>query len=346
MKEETLLGYERPEALKDLPQGEEESKTKDSCFAYTDRVLAFEHETGTWVGMGLVEVDEDLAEVGAGEEGGEAPLSLAGLLSKEGVRFGVSGEEWERWIGRMGDALSELSSSSSSSSSTSTAKEVLPTPVITRFIPDQSGVVYSSLIDEARSAIHEGESYELTLTTQFRSELTPTTPLLPLSSSSSNHVSSPLNPFSTPTPPNPSPNPNPNSTISTSIPRDLYALYKKLRLSNPAPYSSFISFPVLGTAVVSSSPERFIKIGKGGEVEMKPIKGTIGRCLEDREEDERRRKRLEGDRKEVAENLMVSTKSNHHHLSLSLRFGFLSCAARAVEWTRGGRGGGCSFRDR
>ncbi|KAL7414761.1 ADC synthase [Mrakia frigida] len=290
MKEETLLGYERPEALKDLPDGEKEAKTKDSCFAYTERVLVYEHETGEWVGMALVEVESQAeAKFGAGGEEGVAPSSLAGMLSKEGVRFGVSREEWKSWIGRTAEVLVELSSPSTSTTSAS-----LPTPEITPFVPDQAGVVYSSLIDEARSAIHEGESYELTLTTQFRSSLTPTSPPHHTTHPS---ISSPLNPHSS--------HPDPNSTISTSIPRDLYALYKKLRLSNPAPYSSFISFPVLGTAVVSSSPERFIKIGKGGEVEMKPIKGTIGRCLEDAEEDERRRKGLEGDRKEIAENLMI-----------------------------------------
>lgn len=285
MKEETLLGYTRPEALKDLPERAERTggHTNESCFAYTERVLAFEHETSTWVAMGLVEVTSDTAGVAVGVDvsaGGKevAPSSLASLLSKEGIQFGISPADWTAWIAEMDSALRNLSLPTTQATPLN-----LPTPDITRFAPDHPGAVYSSLIDEARNSIHEGESYELTLTTQFRSDLTPTTPL-----------------------PSPTATPSSPSTTPTSLPRDLYALYKKLRKSNPAPYSSFVSFPVVGTAVVSSSPERFIKIGKGGEVEMKPIKGTIGRCLTDEKEDTRRRDALQADRKEIAENLMVS----------------------------------------
>jgi para-aminobenzoate synthetase len=77
---------------------------------------------------------------------------------------------------------------------------------------------------------------------------------------------------------------------------------------------------------MSSSPERFLKVDENGVVEMKPIKGTVKRCLEcvcdDRpgvecdmdeecarrivEEDERRMQTLWSDVKERAENLMVS----------------------------------------
>lgn len=116
---------------------------------------------------------------------------------------------------------------------------------------------------------------------------------------------------------------------------DPYATYLRLRSFNPAYYSTFISFPCiptpkgLGLHVLSSSPERFLQI-QGGEIEMRPIKGTSprvrpGQCVcapgtgcggldkgsaaciaEAAREDEARGKALSEDLKERAENLMVS----------------------------------------
>lgn len=50
-----------------------------------------------------------------------------------------------------------------------------------------------------------------------------------------------------------------------------WALYRQLRLINPAPFASFLSFPEV--KIVSSSPERFLKLD-GLDLEMRPIKGT------------------------------------------------------------------------
>lgn len=95
------------------------------------------------------------------------------------------------------------------------------------------------------------------------------------------------------------------TTLSTALATDPFPLYKKLRISNPAPYSAYFRLPHSKLSILSSSPERFMRISKEGEVEMKPIKGTIRRALADPIEDERRKKVLEADEKERAENLMI-----------------------------------------
>jgi para-aminobenzoate synthetase len=48
--------------------------------------------------------------------------------------------------------------------------------------------------------------------------------------------------------------------------------YRFLRRVSPAPFGAFLSFgPV---SVLSTSPERFLRVGRDGVVESKPIKGT------------------------------------------------------------------------
>lgn len=164
-----------------------------------------------------------------------------------------------------------------------------PADAFPTFHPVANGEDYRTRIDACREAIRQGESYELTMTTRFDAQL------------------------------------------GTNDP---YALYLRLRRHNPAYYSTFISLPDLdtpegrGSHILSSSPERFLKI-QDGEVEMMPIKGTRarvkpGQCVcpdgphtggseaQKRacEEEASRRDQLIGeelqnDPKERAENLMV-----------------------------------------
>ncbi|HVQ58151.1 MAG TPA: aminodeoxychorismate synthase component I [Solirubrobacterales bacterium] len=83
---------------------------------------------------------------------------------------------------------------------------------------------------------------------------------------------------------------------------DPLRLYAQLRRVNPAPFASYLRFGDL--AVLSSSPERFLRVGRDGTAEARPIKGTSRRDA-DPAEDERLARRLREDEKNRAENLMI-----------------------------------------
>jgi para-aminobenzoate synthetase component 1 len=80
-----------------------------------------------------------------------------------------------------------------------------------------------------------------------------------------------------------------------------YELYKRLRTVNPAPFASYLNFP--GVAIVSASPERFLKV-QSDLVETRPIKGTRPRGR-DSVEDERLTHELTHSTKDRAENVMI-----------------------------------------
>ncbi len=94
---------------------------------------------------------------------------------------------------------------------------------------------------------------------------------------------------------------NYSQEFSANYKGDPWNIYKNIRKINPAPYSSFISFDE--KYVISSSPERFISVIKN-YVETKPIKGTLKR-IQDPRQDKEQIRILKNDEKNIAENLMI-----------------------------------------
>ncbi|HSS04973.1 MAG TPA: aminodeoxychorismate synthase component I [Solirubrobacterales bacterium] len=90
--------------------------------------------------------------------------------------------------------------------------------------------------------------------------------------------------------------------ISTDASPDPFDLYRLLRRRNPAPFAAYLK---LGeTAVVSSSPERFLSVDRERRVEARPIKGTTSRSV-DPKRDAALKAELVEDEKTYAEHLMI-----------------------------------------
>lgn len=83
---------------------------------------------------------------------------------------------------------------------------------------------------------------------------------------------------------------------------DPYALYRQMRRGNAAPFGAFLRGR--GIAVLSTSPERFLRVDRSGRVQTKPIKGTARRSG-DPQLDARYARELAESVKDGAENLMI-----------------------------------------
>ncbi|MFI9612437.1 aminodeoxychorismate synthase component I [Streptomyces sp. NPDC052023] len=83
---------------------------------------------------------------------------------------------------------------------------------------------------------------------------------------------------------------------------DPWSSYRLLRRVSPAPFGALLTFGEL--SVLSTSPERFIRVGADRQVESKPIKGTRPRGAT-RKQDAELVMELLTDEKDRAENLMI-----------------------------------------
>jgi para-aminobenzoate synthetase len=90
--------------------------------------------------------------------------------------------------------------------------------------------------------------------------------------------------------------------LSLDLDVDPLHLYRRLRRANPAPFAAYLRFGDL--AVLSSSPERFLRVGRDRVAEARPIKGTSRRGPTPKE-DARLAAALAADEKNRAENLMI-----------------------------------------
>ena len=88
--------------------------------------------------------------------------------------------------------------------------------------------------------------------------------------------------------------------IQTQV--DALNLYLRLRAKNPAPYSAYLSMGSF--SILSSSPERFLRLDKQNILEAKPIKGSIRRGS-NHEDDCGLATNLQNSQKNRSENLMI-----------------------------------------
>ena len=91
--------------------------------------------------------------------------------------------------------------------------------------------------------------------------------------------------------------------ISAEVSPEPLPLYRTLRRVNPAPFSAYLRFGEV--AVLSSSPERFLSVGRDRWLEAKPIKGTCARGASPAE-DVQLAEELRTGEKNRAENLMIT----------------------------------------
>ena len=81
-----------------------------------------------------------------------------------------------------------------------------------------------------------------------------------------------------------------------------WAFYRTLRRANPAPFGAFFDVP--DAPILSTSPERFLRVNAAGHVETRPIKGTRARGVGP-EHDAALGQALTESAKDRAENLMI-----------------------------------------
>ena len=97
-------------------------------------------------------------------------------------------------------------------------------------------------------------------------------------------------------------------------------MYLALRADNPTPFGAYLESRE--ATVLSTSPERFVRITADGRIESKPIKGTRARGATESEDAEIRDELLRSE-KDRSENLMI-VDLVRHDLGASAQLGSVS----------------------
>ncbi len=92
------------------------------------------------------------------------------------------------------------------------------------------------------------------------------------------------------------------NSLECAVEADPFLVYRILRRTNPAPYAAYVKFP--HGAILSASPECFLKSDAAGNLISRPIKGTRPRGR-DAKTDAALRADLAGNPKDISENLMI-----------------------------------------
>ncbi len=95
---------------------------------------------------------------------------------------------------------------------------------------------------------------------------------------------------------------NYSQRLTIEAPLDPWQIYTSLRVHNPAPFGAYLALP--DAAILSSSPERFLRMDESRAVESRPIKGTRPRG-DDAFSDAQLSRDLAESEKDRAENLMI-----------------------------------------
>ncbi|KAI5478524.1 hypothetical protein MNV49_005053 [Pseudohyphozyma bogoriensis] len=145
------IGYEMKQVSLPHCLPKESHEGNDSEFAFASQVLTYEHETRAWRATCLVRTEVRDSEAEA-------------LELRTASRFGVDESEAKAWLSRVTAFIT------SQKATTSTSPRVEKLGVMT---PDLTQPEYVDAIERARSLIADGDSYELCLTTTFRSTISP-----------------------------------------------------------------------------------------------------------------------------------------------------------------------------
>jgi para-aminobenzoate synthetase component 1 len=101
--------------------------------------------------------------------------------------------------------------------------------------------------------------------------------------------------------------------------KNKFTIFRNLVKHSPTPYMAY--FKLLNTEILSSSPERFIKIEPDGKINTRPIKGTSNRTRNN----DKQITKLRNSSKDQAENLMI-VDLMRHDLSASAQYNSVKVA--------------------